>query len=114
MISLAGTLLLAASLSLLEVPYISQSEALCGGAAAAMVLRYWGAPGVAAEDFAALVDRSNGGIETAALARAVRERGYDALPASGTVALVQRELTRGRPVIALIEDRPGAFHYVVV
>ena len=114
MISLAGTLLLAASLSLLEVPYISQSEALCGGAAAAMVLRYWGVSGVAAEDFAPLVDRSKAGIETAALARAIRERGYDVRPATGTVVLVQGELAQGRPVIALIEDRPGAFHYVVV
>jgi hypothetical protein len=114
LISLAGTLLLAASLSLLDVPYISQSEALCGGAAAAMVLRYWGASGVAAEDFAPLVDRSKAGIETTALARAIRDRGYDVRPASGTVELVQGELARGRPVIALIEDRPDAFHYVVV
>ena len=25
----------------LDVPYVSQTEALCGGAASAMVLRYW-------------------------------------------------------------------------
>ncbi len=79
-----------------------------------MVLRYWGAAGIAAEDFAPLVDPAKGGIETSTLARAVRDRGYRALPASGTPALVQGELANGRPVIALIEDRPGAFHYVVV
>ncbi|MGH9346259.1 MAG: C39 family peptidase, partial [Vicinamibacterales bacterium] len=101
-------------LSLLDVPFLSQSEALCGGAAVAMVLRYWGATGVAAEDFAPLVDRAKGGIETSVLARAVRERGYQALPAAGTAALARRELAQGRPVIALIEDRPGAFHYVVL
>ena len=34
----------------LDVPYVSQTEALCGGAASAMVLRYWGARGVTAEN----------------------------------------------------------------
>lgn len=123
MIAFAGTLLLAASLSspagqralsLLDVPFISQSEALCGGAAAAMVLRYWGARGVVAEDFAPLVDRQAGGIRTADLVRAVVERGWTAAAAAGTAPLVRAELAAGRPVIALIEDRPGAFHYVVV
>src|SRR4030095_42419 len=28
--------------------------------------------------------------------------------------LIDAELARGRPVVTLIEDRPGAFHYVVV
>ena len=36
----------------LAVPVSPQSEALCGGAAAAMVMRYWGATGVYAESFA--------------------------------------------------------------
>ena len=128
MIALAGTLLLAASLAapaaqragaaeprltLLDVPYLSQSEALCGGAAAAMVLRYWGARATA-EDFAPLVDRTAGGIATAVLTRAVQERGWVAIAASGRAPLAQAELAAGRPVIALIEDRPGTFHYVVV
>ena len=136
MIPVRGTLLLAASLalfparavgqtggpiegassrlSLLDVPYLSQTEALCGGAAAAMVLRYWGSPGVTAEEFAPLVDPAKQGIETGALTRAVQERGYHARAASGTAEIVQRELADGRPVIALIEDRPAAFHYVVI
>ena len=118
MLALAGTLLLAASLStprltLLDVPFLSQSEALCGGAAAAMVMRYWGAR-VSPEEFAPLVDREAGGIATGALARAVRERGWMAVAAAGTAALAQAELGAGRPVIALIEDRPGTFHYVVI
>ena len=53
-----------APLALLDVPYVVQSEALCGGAAAAMVLRYWGERGIAAESFAALVDQSAAGIRT--------------------------------------------------
>jgi hypothetical protein len=40
-IALAAVLSLAASLAI-DVPYLPQTDALCGGAAAAMVLRYWG------------------------------------------------------------------------
>lgn len=123
MIAVTGTLLLAASLalhtqpgrlSLLDVPFISQSEALCGGAAAAMVLRYWGETGISAEDFAPLVNWKEGGIRTGDLARALVARGANVVAASGTPALAQRELADGRPVIALIQDRPGTFHYVVI
>ena len=100
--------------SLLDVPYISQSEALCGGAAAAMVLRYWGERGIDAESFAPLVDRSAAGIRTDVLAKAIGDRGWVAAPVVGDEALARGELARGRPVLALIEDRPGAFHYVVI
>ena len=31
---------------LLDVPYVAQTEALCGGASVAMVQRYWGARNV--------------------------------------------------------------------
>jgi hypothetical protein len=50
----------AAPVQILDVPYISQTEALCGGAAAAMVLRFWGERGLTAESFAHLVDESAG------------------------------------------------------
>src|SRR5688572_29888177 len=99
---------------LLEVPYIQQSEALCGGAAVAMVMRYWGETGVYAETFAPLVDRAAGGIRGDALLGALRERGWEARSFRGDAALVQQRLAARQPVIALIEDRPGAFHYVVV
>ncbi len=48
------------TLHLLDVPYLPQSEALCGGAAVAMVMRYWGAANVYAETFAGLVDPGAG------------------------------------------------------
>jgi len=54
-------------LRVLDVPFIAQSESLCGGAAAAMVLRYWGERGLTAESFASLVDASAAGIRTNAL-----------------------------------------------
>ena len=99
---------------LLDVPYVPQSEELCGGAAIAMVMRYWGSPPVYADDFAPLVDKSAGGISIGALARAVQDRGWRALPFAGTADDVQSHVTRGRPIIALIEAGPGRFHYVVV
>ena len=101
-------------LSILDVPFISQSEALCGGAAAAMVLRYWGARGLDAESFAPLVDRSAGGIRTNRLVEDVRRRGWNAVEVGGREELIDEELGRGRPVLALIEDRPGTFHYIVI
>ena len=98
----------------LDVPFVPQGEDLCGGAAAAMVLRYWGEHGVHAEAFAPLVDRSAGGIRTAALASDLRGRGWVVVDGPGTIESLRRELDRGRPVIALIEVRPSRYHYVVV
>jgi hypothetical protein len=101
-------------LRLLDVPFISQSEALCGGAAAAMVLRYWGETGVQAEDFASLVDSAAAGITTTDLTAALQRRGATAVAANSSAALARAELAAGRAPIALIEDRPGVLHYVVL
>ncbi len=101
-------------LSILDVPFISQSESLCGGAAAAMVLRYWGERGLTAESFAHLVERSSAGIRTDALVNDLRQRGWNATAIEGTAELMARELARGRPVLTLFQDRPGTFHYIVV
>src|SRR4051812_35786309 len=79
-----------------------------------MVLRFWGERGVSAETFAPLVDRSAAGIRTTALIAALIQRGWQATGADGTDAILGGELSNGRPVISLIEDRPGVFHYVVV
>jgi hypothetical protein len=101
-------------LAILDVPFISQTEALCGGAAAAMVMRYWGARGLDAESFAHLVDRSAAGIRTTALVDDIRRRGWTATSVAGTRDAIARELTEGRPILTLIEDRPGTFHYIVI
>jgi hypothetical protein len=103
-----------AALHLLDVPYLPQSELLCGGAAAAMVLRYWGATNIYAESFADLVDPAAGGIRGDALLGAVRSRGWSAESFRGDRATIQESLRARHPVIVLIEDRPGRFHYVVV
>ena len=80
----------AGPLALLDVPFISQSELLCGGAAAAMVLRYWGEREISAESFAGLVDRRAGGIRTDALVADLRRRGWTAEPLDGTREVVRR------------------------
>ena len=79
-----------------------------------MVLRYWGARGIDAESFAPLVDRTAGGIRTNRLVEDVRQRGWNAVEVDGRDDLVDEELGRGRPVLALIEDRSGTFHYIVI
>jgi hypothetical protein len=103
-----------ASQPALSVPYLPQTEALCGGAAAAMVMRFWGARDVYPDIFAPLVDRSAGGIHVSALVRELERQRWTASAGGGDAARLSAELDRGRPVIALIEDRPGRFHYVVV
>ena len=104
--------------ALLDVPFVAQTPELCGGAAVAMVLRYWGARDVQPQDFADLVGPHDGGIRTGTLATAVRDRGWQAMivpAADGTArARVRSEIDRGRPLIALIEVAPRTYHYVVV
>lgn len=98
----------------LDVPYVPQSEELCGGAAVAMVMRYWGMTGIYAQSFASLVDPRQKGIRGEDLISAITRRGWGATSFHGDAALVQRGLEARRPLIALIEDRPGRFHYVVI
>ena len=101
-------------LKVLDVPFIPQSDALCGGAAAAMVLRYWGERGVYAEDFQQWVHVEANGITTDDLVEAVRSRGWSAVPFTAGDEEVRRQLSRGRPLVVLLEDRPGRYHYVVL
>ena len=104
----------AAPVHFLDVPYIQQSEALCGGAAAAMVMRYWGAVGIRAESFAPLVDKAAGGIRAEDLLQGLSDRGWDARSFRGDRHVVAARLAARQPVITLIEDRPGSFHFVVI
>jgi hypothetical protein len=101
-------------LTLLDVPFMSQSEALCGGAAAAMVMRYWGEREVSSDSFSHLLDRAASGVHTDALVADLERRGWTVSAVEGDDDLVLREIDRARPVIALIEDRPRRYHYVVV
>src|SRR5688500_8397134 len=81
-----------ASTRLLDVPFVPQSELLCGGAAVSMVMRYWAPEQVYAEDFASLVDPRAGGIAVGALARAVEDRGWRARAFAGTAGDLQTHI----------------------
>jgi len=98
----------------LQVPYVSQSVLLCGGAAIAMIERWWGRRGVFAEDFAHLVRQDEGGIRTTDLASTMAARGWATQALSATPAMVQRSLADSVPVIVLLQVSKRRYHYVVV
>lgn len=102
-----------AALSVLDVPFLPQTPDLCGGAAAAMVLRFWGER-ASPDEFAPLLDLRSRGIPAAALADAVRQRGLAATVFRADAGEVRRQLARGRPVIGLIGAGQGRLHYVVI
>jgi hypothetical protein len=97
----------------LTVPYLPQTEALCGGAAAAMVFRYWGDRHADVQQFESLVDTRAGGIADSALVDAIRSRGWNAQLLEGSIATIREHVATGHPLILLIEDRPARYHYVV-
>lgn len=100
-----------------EVPYVGQDPLLCGGAALAMVFRFWGETGVYADDFRALVHESEGGIRTTDLAAAADRRGYEVLVthgADGAAEEVFGALEVGAPAILLLDSNLPTLHYVVL
>ena len=58
--------------------------------------------------------REQKGIRGDDLISAMHRRGWGATSFRGDAPLAQRSLEARRPLIALIEDRPGRFHYVVI
>lgn len=99
--------------AVLDVPFLPQTEALCGGAATAMIFRFWGDRHASVQQFAPLVDRAAGGIAVVDLIEAIRERRWIAETLTGSIDAVRHELRAGRPPMLLIEDRPQRYHYVV-
>src|SRR5215475_3611957 len=98
----------------LTVPYVRQTKILCGGAAAAMVFRYWGDAQADANQFAPLLDRAAGGLATGVLAKAIEDRDWRVVRFTGSIESVADLLRDGRPVIVLLKEWDGRFHYVVV
>jgi hypothetical protein len=98
----------------LRIPYLPQTEALCGGAAAAMLFRYWGDRHADVQQFESLVDRSAGGIADNVLEQSIRERSWNVTRIDGTIGAIRSHLDAGQPLMLLIEDRPQRYHYVVV
>lgn len=102
------------ALRVLDLPYLPQSVALCGGAAAAMVQRYWGEETAEPTDFAGLVRPDEGGIRTDELTAELHERGWRARRLAGELEVVADQVRGGRPVMLLLEVAPDRYHYVVV
>lgn len=98
----------------LAVPYVSQTELLCGGAAIAMIERWWGRRGVQAEDFSHLVRPAEGGIRTTDMASVMRERGWDTRSGAATLVALQQSVRDSVPVMVLIKVARDRYHYVVV
>ncbi len=112
--TLAAALSLAASVAIIDVPYLPQTEDLCGGAATAMVFRHWGDAHADVQEFAPLVDRRAGGIANDVLTDAVRARGWRAGAIDGSIDALAARLHDGQPVIVLLPERGDRYHYVVV
>jgi predicted double-glycine peptidase len=111
--TLAAALSLAASLAI-DVPYLPQTDALCGGAATAMVFRYWGDTHADVQEFSGLVDRRAGGIAADALTAAVQARGWRTQRIEGSLDALGARVRDRQPVIVLLPDRGDRYHYVVV
>lgn len=99
---------------LLDVPFVPQSQALCGGAALAMVMRYWEESAVLGDDFSDRIEPGGTGIRTDDLVKAARARGWTAFPAVGTPSELQSQLARSRPMIVLTRVGSESSHYMVV
>jgi len=99
---------------LLDVPYIAQTEALCGGAAVTMSLRFWGETRVRPEAFSGWLTPDGAGIRTTDLQRATAALGWKALALTGDLGALRTHLARGRPLVALLEVGAGRHHYVTV
>ena len=97
-----------------EVPFVPQGPMLCGGAAAAMVERYWGTRGVYDEDFDHLVRDGEGGIRASELSAALRRRGYGVRAITNRPLEVLEAVERAVPPILLLASGNGKLHYVVM
>jgi predicted double-glycine peptidase len=103
--------------SAIEVPFVPQTDALCGGASVAMVFRYWGDVHADAGQFATLIEHRAGGVAGIAdgvLVSAVRAKGWRTESTDGSPAALRSRLAARQPVVVLLSERRNLYHYVVV
>ncbi len=107
----------------LNVPFVKQQKDGCGAAAIAMVMQYWQHhEGLPADGNAAyeqierkLFSRRVHGIYASAMERYFRQNGYRVFAFEGQRADLEREIAKGRPLIAALKPEAGdELHYVVV
>ena len=107
----------------LDVPFVKQQRDGCGAAAIAMVMQYWqqqehqaaGTGSDPEEIMRALYSKSGHGIYDSAMTGYLEGHGYRAFAFAGQWLDVERELRKGRPLIAAVKPGAGGeLHYVVV
>lgn len=107
----------------IDVPFVPQQKDGCGAASIAMVMRYWERKqGQPAHEYAgsaqilrALHSNAAHGIYASDIVRYFQQHGYRAFAFSGAWADLERELGKGRPLIAALQaGSERDLHYVVV
>jgi predicted double-glycine peptidase len=107
----------------IDVPFVPQQKDGCGAASIAMVMQYWelrqGQPlrpeAEPSQIFRALYSAPARGIYASAMVRYFQSSGYRAVAFAGATADLERQLAKGRPLIAALQPGSGSFlHYVVV
>lgn len=108
----------------LDVPFVKQQKNGCGAASIAMVMQYWqrhqGLPASSAAAYdriqSKLYSTRAHGIYASAMEGYFRRNGYRVVAFAGQWADLERELEKGRPLIAALKPSAGSseLHYVVV
>jgi ABC-type bacteriocin/lantibiotic exporter with double-glycine peptidase domain len=98
----------------LDVPYVPQEKDTCGPASLAMVLAFWGRPGLHDELAAELKAAELRGVAGSRLRAAAESRGMRAIAFKGDPAHLRRMVAQGRPVIVAWDMGKKTMHNVVV
>jgi ABC-type bacteriocin/lantibiotic exporter with double-glycine peptidase domain len=107
----------------IDVPFVQQQKDGCGAAAIAMVMQYWQkqegqsttAAADAAQIFQELHSDDGHGIYASAMTRYFEQNGYRTFAFAGEWGDLERQLAKGRPLIAALKPGSGLpMHYVVV
>lgn len=106
----------------LDVPFVAQSKEGCGDAAIAMVIEYWQqklhAPGQTPDTADAVLRAlppGRHGVSAKAMVSYFEQHNYRAFAYAGDWDEIEREIAKGRPLIAALKPEGGdALHYVVI
>ncbi len=107
--------------TVLSVPFIRQDKNGCGPTSVAMVMGYWkkqvaSTPAATAPElYKELGVTETNGASLSDMKRVFESRGYHAFTLRGKWADVEREVGRGRPVIATLRGgKPHELHFAVI
>ena len=99
----------------LDVPRMRQPNAnACLAACAACVSTYWAVTSTPQSVIADLGKPPRGGYAIGDMRDWARDRGFAAYVLAGDLAILREHLAKGRPLIAVLEKKPGRTHAVVV